>query len=116
MTFASCVKRLKRRDGGRIHRQRERPAAFCAGYTHDAVREIDLIPTEVEEAAAAQARVDRQDDLLLEVGRRLDQACHLEETVVLLAAQVAKPRIVVVEQLHSAYGIGCREVTRDHTS
>ena len=92
---------------------RERPAALRARNPHHAVRQVDLIPAQVEQAAASQARVRRQHDLLFQIGRRRDRASGVQQAVVLLARQIPKPRVVLMEQLHAAHGIGTASRSAD---
>src|SRR6266849_5261839 len=102
------LERGLRRD---VERQGERPAALGARNPHHGIGEVDLIPAQVEQAAASQAGVGGQNDLLFEVwGGRADAgtgaqgAGRGDQPVVLLARQVAQPRVVLVEQLHSPDG------------
>jgi len=60
------VERLERVVRRRVQRQRERPSAFRPRDPQHAVLEIDLIPAQVEEAAATKSRVCRQNDRVAE--------------------------------------------------
>jgi hypothetical protein len=67
----------------------------------------------VKEAASTQARVDGEDDLFNQKWRRVDCLRRFNEAVVLILREIAQPRVVFVEELHSRDRIRGRKTARD---
>ena len=63
----SRVQFLEGGERRRVQGQRQCAATFRAGDPHDPVREVDLVPAQVEQASTSQAGVRGEDDLLLQV-------------------------------------------------
>src|SRR5712691_3924289 len=88
------------------------PAALGPRNPNYAVQKVNVVPPQVEEAAAAQACVHGEDDLFGQQWRRLDCLRRLNEAAVLLLSEIAQPGVVFVEKLDATHGIGRREVAR----
>ena len=95
---------------GRIERQCVRPAILGPLNTQNAVEEVHLILSKLEQAAPAQACVHRQDDLFGEERRRFDFLRLLQEAAVLVRGEISESRLVAVEELHATDGIRCGQV------
>src|SRR5205807_6675779 len=72
------VESLKSLESGCVQRQRQRPSALRPRNSKHTIRQVNLIPLQLEQAATPKTRVSGQNNLLFEVRRSLNRPCRLE--------------------------------------
>src|SRR6266849_7521286 len=88
------------------------PAALGPRNPNYAVQKVNVVPPQVEEAAAAQACVHGEDDLFGQQWRRLDCLRRLNKAAVLILSEIAQPGVVFVEELYPTNRIRCGQAAR----